>query len=661
MRTTVACERRSKVKCHHSGEQPCRGCLRSGNAETCVLRPTTVQRVGVATHPRKRPARCTSPSVSASPRVTSTERKRDASSSFSSTGIGDLVQVFAAVDAAVFARAVNIFRTRFPECGFRHAPDLEKVSDGISGVGRLRLIAILAVSSRCIGETDVARRAEHVALLTKELHSRLTSPPSLCLIQCFLIMAIYEWGENSGYNAWMYAGIAARMALAYRATKAGTNEPDWKSTSAILSEVEIRTLWTAFAIDKVMSCGKQRPAIMKAEDIDVRLPQSEEDFIFGTEPQALLRYEDLVSDKSLRRHGFSSGSHFCILVRGLDIWHQIHSWIVDGGRKLPHMTESDNCPWKPTSQWAKLKGQLRAWREDVDPRLRYPETKVAAHVHFGQGEAFAYINLLYYLGTAFLCREFKPFLPIMEREPRGPIDPPFFCEEAPPDWWRQNSDELFDAVAKISHIMRDLNDLGTPLYTPFSGLCVFTAAVMNDYVVAFPAMHRAEETRLRRQLAAENQADLERIAKLWKLGEKWLDVFVATRNLYDRVLNSRSQPVRSSRYDYVEFENSIQCAPIRGLEGDGSKISATTMTTTTTSAATLGSSQVSSASSRKRSKQVAQPEEGHQSQAQPPAYAATEPIVNDPTADEFGGDDWRLWSFWDDPYLPSFDASSMGI
>lgn len=376
------------MKCHHSGEQPCRGCLRSGNADTCVLTPTTV--LSTAARPRKRPARLISPSASVAPAV----EKYDAASSKRG---GDLTRIFAAVDAAVFAQAVAIFRIRFPECGFRHAPDLERVSDDISDVDKLRLVAILAVSLRYLGETADTRRAEYAALMARELQSRMTAPPTLSLIQCFLIMAIYEWGENVGYSAWMHAGIAARMALVYRATKSETIELDWKSASALLSEVEVRTIWTSFAIDKLLSCGKQRPAMVKPGDIEVRMPQNEEDFVFGTEPQVLLSFDDMMKDTSLRRHTSSSGFQFCVLVRGMDIWHRIHSWIVDGGRKLPHMTESENCPWKPTSQWAKLKEQLRVWREDQDPRLRYPETKVAAHVHFRQGEPFAYVNLLYYL------------------------------------------------------------------------------------------------------------------------------------------------------------------------------------------------------------------------------------------------------------------------
>ncbi|KAI1284517.1 hypothetical protein F5Y07DRAFT_346812 [Xylaria sp. FL0933] len=644
MRTAVACERRSKVKCHHTGESPCRGCLRSGNSDTCILTPTTITG---STSRRKRTA------SQASQKTKSEAKKRSAAINIAPTS-DELASHFAGLDASVFAQAFAKLRVQFPECGFLHPSDLDRISDDISDDDKLRLIAILAVSCRYLGEAADLHRADHVALLTRELQCRITAPPSLSLIQCFLIMAVYEWGEGVGYSAWMYAGIAARMAQVYRATK--TSERDLKATtnSPVLSEVEIRTMWTYFAIDKLLSCGKQRPAMMKPEDIEVRMPQSEEDFVFGAEPREALSFEELTRDESLRKRTSSAGFHFCILVRGLDIWHKIHSWIVDGGRRQPRMTTPEHCPWNPTSQWAKMKEQLLAWRGDQDPRLKYPDNKVATHVHFRQGEVFAYINLLYYLCIIFLRREYIALLPIAEREPRGPIDPPFYSEEAPPGWWRQNTDELFGAAAQISYIMRDLNNLDIALHTPFTGLCVFTAALMNRYVVTFPNMHHPEEHELRRQLAEENLADLEKIAKLWKLGEEWVQVIGAAQNLYDRVTSNCAQSVSHSRSDYPQLEKSVNYAPIGGLYGHGRDDSYRRPDTRlkVREAASLAHPHRCATRARETAEQVQDQLSDQSASADPFAWQENAGIT---------GDDWRLWSFWDDPHLLSWDTSTIGL
>lgn len=564
---------------------------------------------------------------------------------------------FAGIDAGVFAQAIATFRVQFPECGFIHPSDLERVSSDIPDDEKLRLIAILAVSCRYLGESVDVRRAKHAALLTRELQCRITAPPTLSLIQCFLVMAIYEWGEGIGYNAWMYSGIAARIAQVYRATKTELIERGSKATSntTVLSEIEIRTMWTYFAIDKLLSCGRQRPAMMKPEDIEVHMPQSEEDFVFGSEPRRLLSFEDLERDASLRKQISGPGFHFCVLVRGLDIWHKMHSWIVDGGRKQPRMTEPENCPWNLSSEWAKLKTQLSRWREDQDPRMKYPETKVATHVHFRQGEVFAYINLLYYLCVIFMRREYIPLLPIAEREPRGPIDPPFYSEEAPPGWWRQNTDELFEAAAQVSYIMRDLNSLNIALNTPFTGLCVFTAALMNGYAVSFPQMHRPDERELRKQLAAENLADLENFAKLWKLGEEWVQVIGAAQNLYDRLISNATQPISRCRRDYAELENSVHYAPIGGLYSDKRDELCRCPDVKMKAHGAL------MASSRRRSTKTTQSREIEQSRDQPSdqPLTASDPFAGYDT--EMINYDSRLWSFWDDPHLLSWDASTMGI
>ncbi|KAI1262237.1 hypothetical protein F5Y18DRAFT_419124 [Xylariaceae sp. FL1019] len=641
MRTAVACERISKIKCHHTGEAPCRSCSRSGNPGTCVLTATVTTSRSVRAS-RKRQSSSTPARTTPKPGTSSTVAQTDLKNISISVH-------YNSIDTSLFTRAIAVFRSQFPEYAFLSPADLEPVPDDISDDDKVKLICILAVSCRYLGEDADSRRSEHAALVTQELQCRVTAPPTLSIIQCFLIAALYEWGEGIGYSAWMHAGIAARMAQVYRAMKVDAqSRPDPRSTSIpsqpTLTEVEVRTMWTYFSVDKLLSCGKQRPAMMKMEDMDVRIPQSEEDFVFGTEPRV-----------SLRQQISTSGFYFCILLRGLDIWHKIHSWIVEGGRRQPKMSDPEHYPWKETSQWAKLKVQLDRWREDQDPRMRYPETKIATHAHFRQGEVFAYINLLYYLNVTFCCREYLPLLPIGEKGPRGPIDPPLFPEHAaPPGWWQRNAEELFNAAAQMSYIMRDLNslrvcDISITLHTPFTGLCVFSAALLNGYAVAFPNFVGPQEQALRKQLATENLDDLEKISKLWKLGEEWLQVIRTAENLYDRVKNNQAS---SRRDDYIDLERSVHYAPIGGMYGDR-----------------LGGQPRHLGSISIRALTTPTRNQHHTTNAtleMEPDIQQTR--LNDQAANAFAGfdadaasDDWRLWSFWDDPHLLSWDATTMGV
>ena len=255
-------------------------------------------------------------------------------------------------------------------------------------VQMMRLLALLAVSSRYMGESTTALGRQCASLVTSELHKHVASTPSLHLIQTFLIMSLYNWGEGEGFSAWMYTGIASRMAqgsLSMNPSVTG-RQP--------LSEIEKRTIWTCFVMDKLLSCGKRRQEIFDLEAMDVPLPLNDADFVFGPEATSSSSINQLLYPPQTL---YGTGDYFLIILRGLHIWSKIHTWAVSGGRKQPRMTEPDECPWKVTSTWHHMKQELLEWRDSQNPQLKYPETKAVAHVHLRQAERFGYINLIYYV------------------------------------------------------------------------------------------------------------------------------------------------------------------------------------------------------------------------------------------------------------------------
>ena len=307
-------------------------------------------------------------------------------------------QHFASVPARTYAHAISIFRAQFSEYGFIQPSDLERPRD-LSDCDKLRLVAILAVVCRYMDGPFRQTQVEHANVVTRELQNRLTSPPNLSLIQGFLIMALYEWGEGQGYVAWIYAGTAVRMSQAFAATRQEANDTELRSMdrSPALSEVEIRTFWTCFILDKLLSCGKQRPAMMNLEDIELPLPVSDEDFAFGRPPAEPITYQQLIESLHPTSLSIPTGYHFRITVMGVNIWSKIHNWVAMGGRKQSGMTDPQNCPWHQESQWSRMKQELSAWRDAQESCLKYSETAMAAHIHLRRGEVFAYVNLIYYL------------------------------------------------------------------------------------------------------------------------------------------------------------------------------------------------------------------------------------------------------------------------
>ncbi|CAM1500414.1 Fc.00g095760.m01.CDS01 [Cosmosporella sp. VM-42] len=619
MRWTIACEkcRSSKVKCKHNGQAPCIACQKSGNEQTCALsRPNGRHKaptLKTRTLKRKHPHRDEG--------VDEDGRER-AISATPQTGDG-VAQLFNKTPRDHFTKAIAVFQTQFPEFGFLHPNDLDCQSD-LGTVEKLRLLALLAVSNRYMDESTIVLGRQCASLVTSELQKRITSTPGLHLIQTFLIISLYNWGEGEGFSAWMHAGIASRMAqgsLSMNPSVTGRRP---------LFEIEKRTIWTCFVMDKLLSCGKRRQEIFNLEAMDVPLPITDAEFVFGPEatPNASISRPTYPPQML-----YGTGDYFLVILRGLHIWSKIHTWTVSGGRKQPGMTEPGQCPWRATSDWHHMKQELLEWRDSQSPHLKYPETKAVVHVHLRQAERFGYINLIYYVSLTFLGREYIPFAPVGETKPRGPIERPLLKDVGPDTFWAQNVDDVYQAATQISNILRDLRSAGCPIHTPFTGVCAFTSALVSLYAAAFPAFmgFTADEVKKAEMQAQESWSDLERIGKVWKISEEWISVLDTAQTLFSRVTSSRGRTVRKSRYDYPELEDSINLAPLKGMP--------------------INVAPVQSHPEEERSGQEDEPEsQSEVVNSDAPASTFEGVLAEEEVMDE---ESWRLWSFWDDPHLLS--------
>ncbi|KAI7770036.1 hypothetical protein LZL87_003526 [Fusarium oxysporum] len=524
------------------------------------------------------------------------------------------------------ATEIPVIMAQFPEFGFLHPDDLEYCEDELSIVQKLRLLVIVAVSQRYADSYTADINNKNILFIANEVQKRVTSGPSLALIQTFLILSLCNWGDGDGFNAWMHCGIATRMAQGLLST--GFASCGKRET---LSELEKRTLWTCFKMDRLLSCGKRRQAMFSDGDMHFSLPVNDNQFLFGQSTQRS------PIDDSLRSYG--PDDHLVLLIQGLRIWSRVHTWIAEGGRRQPGMTEPEQCPFNETSDWSKMKQDLIKWRESQDALMKYPATKVSVHAQRGQAERFGYINLVYYVSLLFLCREFIPFSPVDEVKPRGPIEPPLLKARGPDSFWLQNVFDLYDAASQISSLLCDLEHVGCPLRTPFSGLCAFSSTLWSIYGAAFPNFMGFSESQTSDAdaQAERTMAVLVRIGKVWRLAEEWIDVLNTAKSIMTRV--SEGRRVKRSRYDYPELEDSIHLAPLQGMPRQ-----------TFDRPAGL----VSADDGSKLHQLVAgDAEQGVETDGLG--------FLEETSGNEFVGEDWwRLLSFCDDPHLLSTSMDNMG-
>jgi hypothetical protein len=230
------------------------------------------------------------------------------------------------------------------------------------------------------------RREDCATYVKAALSGVLFESPKLATVQTLLILAMYEWGNGRGYDAWMATGTAIRMIQTMESMRSAT------SISELEQEIYNRTFWSCFIMDRLVLCGKTQPFTLPLGQMSIHLPIGDQDFAFGQSSTPRVYVGDVVhSEHGTVDHAYS------ILVRGFDIWARILKWVVNGGRRQPGMTALKNCPWVPGSPWRVLRDDIESWRQSQHQRLKFPGVRIADHISLGHGEQFAYINLIYYI------------------------------------------------------------------------------------------------------------------------------------------------------------------------------------------------------------------------------------------------------------------------
>jgi Fungal specific transcription factor domain len=158
------------------------------------------------------------------------------------------------------------------------------------------------------------------------------------------MLSLYEWGMCRGVKAWLYVGVATRLAQAaglaveqdlddeplalgstmqvekkhfgLKTTERRSSKDTMTSTGDMVIDREIRrrTFWSCFILDRYLSSGKYRPQMINVPDLRVQLPSSKESFLFGTEVRTRLLGEEI--DDALGRGTIHSSRRLSFTVSG---------------------------------------------------------------------------------------------------------------------------------------------------------------------------------------------------------------------------------------------------------------------------------------------------------------------------------------------------------
>ncbi|ESZ93958.1 hypothetical protein SBOR_5661 [Sclerotinia borealis F-4128] len=533
VRSSIACARcrRSKVKCVNNGVNSiCRAC-ESSNRE-CTY-------PSAAASTPKRPDPPTGIKIEGESDNKKRVRKHEDSGRRNSQRAGEEPLEASILTRKVWDEIYDIFKLNFStEMPFLHPPSFRNRMRQASHPrdpstlvdipafqdAKILLLGVLTLTARFHPELiayhapansprpndPLAASDYYATALTSTIFGasgKDLSTPTTERIQALLMLGLYEWGQTRGLSAWVYVGIATRLAQAMglpyeddpsaRTFKTETavtasstsyrpevNKHPARDT-AIEKEVRRRTFWSCFIMDRMLSAGKARPTMIESSILRVQLPCSDDQFLFTQSVQTgyLNReFEQVTLTNAKIQEGGVLG-RYCRLV---EIWGKLSKWSLHGGRRTESLP-----PWDESTQFYKLSHELEDFYSGLPENLTFSEDNLNAHLEKRNATTYASLHTLVSLCRIMLHREYIPFIPLRADKPSGPLDEPTFPKEKfdiPPGFWEQSADSLFSSARDIVDIMRTCQDNNALPESPLFVFALFHSAFTGVYSVHFSQM-----------------------------------------------------------------------------------------------------------------------------------------------------------------------------
>jgi Fungal specific transcription factor domain len=403
------------------------------------------------------------------------------------------------------------FRNRMRQAAFPRDPsttaaDLEE--------GRVLLLGVLTLTARfhdglvayhSPGQQDPLAASEYYANALATAFGptiRVLTNPSLESIQALLMLGLYEWGQTRGLSAWLYIGIAVRLAQSMGLTYEDDQDDSSRSHSAndarkagalktsaspredaIDKEVRRRTLWSCFIMDRMLAAGKYRPTMMAVNNLRVQLPCSDDQFLFVHNVKTGYLNPDWLKPK-YTESSINDDGVLSRYIRLVEIFGRLSEWSYAGGRRT-----EEHPPWDKATEFFKLRRELQKFHDALPSNLTLTEANLSAHIEKRNATTYASLHTLYSLCLIMLHREYIPFIPLRCNKPSGPLDEPTFPkDEVPPGFWEESAEQIMRASRDIIDIVSTCQENDFLPESPQIGFAVWQAAFVCVYATYFPQM-----------------------------------------------------------------------------------------------------------------------------------------------------------------------------
>lgn len=294
---------------------------------------------------------------------------------------------------AIIMRACILFKKKYPGTDFIHLPSVSAAAfaGNSPGIDPIFCAALMTLCRRFITDKSLPQSEVYASYVHQNLRETIFEAPSLYTVQSLLLISFYEFGEGRGYKAWMYIGMATRMLETICSTTQESNDSTDKAQLRRSLQYN-RLYWTCILQELIIGSAERRGKCLSS--ISIPLPGGNYDYALNHNTGWTGTMADFYTfaRSSATTQSFSMDYSLSLIICGHD-----NVFKIMGFARSQEIGHGSFMPWMPDSPWFSLHRDLQAWRNVQDSSVRYPNTTVYAHVPFGNGAAFAYINLAFYL------------------------------------------------------------------------------------------------------------------------------------------------------------------------------------------------------------------------------------------------------------------------
>jgi len=321
--------------------------------------------------------------------------------------------------------------------------------------------------------------------------------PNIHICQAITLLSIFDYTTGRKHPAWLKIGLSIRIAQDLRLMV----EPD-PGLCFREQEERRRTFWSIYILDKLCSCGRNRPASILEAHCRVQLPCGEENFRNGEWEETLTLEQALGAGKTLAANvGPLALVVLTASILGRCAQHSIHEQSREQDR-LP--------PWDSKSEFAAIYSLLLQLETQFEMgssiKTIFTEDCLRNEVIDMQvAGPFVFSHALFHTAQCLLHHPFLLHNQLKARAVKAPLS---FLARAF-QTCRENA-------ISLSVLIDDTNNAGYPVYFSFMGYCAVVATGIHMLYL------RDEDATLRRKAINSFQSGmsfLEEFSNYWKNGK----------------------------------------------------------------------------------------------------------------------------------------------